>query len=56
MSELLPKIQEIQTSRKAASTNFAIDFLVNTNLTHVLPSAPPIVARKFIVRLNFSIN
>jgi len=56
MSELLPKIQEIQTSRKAASTNFAIDFLANTNLTYVLPSAPPVVARKFIVRLNFSIN
>lgn len=55
ISELLPKIQEIQTSRKAASKNFAIDFLANTTLTHVLPSAPPIVARKFIVRLSFSI-
>ena len=53
ISELLPKIREIQASRKAASTTFAVDFLANATLTHVLPPAPPILARKFAVRVTF---
>lgn len=49
ISELLPKIQEIQASRKATSSSAAVDFLANVNLQHVLPSPPPVVARRFVV-------
>ncbi|EKM82993.1 hypothetical protein AGABI1DRAFT_69103 [Agaricus bisporus var. burnettii JB137-S8] len=48
ISELLPKIQEIQASRKATSSSAAVDFLANVNLQHVLPSPPPVVARRFV--------
>ncbi|KAF9452228.1 hypothetical protein P691DRAFT_795201 [Macrolepiota fuliginosa MF-IS2] len=48
ISELLPKIQEIQTSRKAMSATAVIDFLANVALEHILPPPPPAVARRFI--------
>lgn len=50
ISELLPKIQEIQASRhKAGTTNAALDFLGSVDLTHALPPAPPPIPRRFVV-------
>ncbi|TFK42932.1 high-temperature-induced dauer-formation protein-domain-containing protein [Crucibulum laeve] len=48
ISELLPKIQELQASRKVNSTSGIADFLSSVNLQHVLPSTPPIIPRKFM--------
>jgi hypothetical protein len=50
ISELLPKVQELQASRHKTNTAVAItDFLGNVNLKHVLPPAPALVPRKFLV-------
>lgn len=48
ISELLPKVQELQTSRKANSTAAVVDFLSNVTLKHVLPATPPIIPRSFV--------
>ncbi|KAF9009367.1 high-temperature-induced dauer-formation protein-domain-containing protein [Cyathus striatus] len=48
ISELLPKVQEIQSSRKANSTSAVMDFLSTATLSHVLPTTPPLNPRKFV--------
>lgn len=50
ISELLPKVQNIQASRKATSTTTAIDLLSSTTLEHVLPPPSPVTPRQFLVR------
>jgi hypothetical protein len=51
ISELLPKVQGLQAARhKSNPTSAIMDFLRGVTLTHVLPPAPPLTPRKFIVR------
>lgn len=53
ITELLPKIQEIQKTRqKVTSTSTIMDFLGSVNLEHVVPQTPPISPRKFLVSSN----
>lgn len=50
ISEVLPKVQELQFSRdKANPTGAIMDLLRSISLEHVLPSTPPMTPRKFIV-------
>lgn len=51
ISELLPKVQELQTSRKANSTAAVVDFLSTVTLKHVLLATPPIIPRSFVASL-----
>ncbi|KDQ59485.1 hypothetical protein JAAARDRAFT_126665 [Jaapia argillacea MUCL 33604] len=49
ISELYPKLQEMQASRsKPATTGAIIDFLASATLKDVLPPAPPLAPRRFI--------
>ncbi|KAJ7109144.1 high-temperature-induced dauer-formation protein-domain-containing protein [Mycena epipterygia] len=49
VSELLPKVQEMQASRhRTTSTSAIVDFLATVNLQHVLPPAPPLTPRRFM--------
>jgi hypothetical protein len=49
ISELLPKVQELQAARhKPNPTSAIMDLLRSITLTHVLPPAPPLNPRKFI--------
>ncbi|KAF9228020.1 hypothetical protein BS17DRAFT_747084 [Gyrodon lividus] len=49
ISELLPKIQNLQAGRQKATTAGAItDFLQSVTLVDVLPPAPPLYPRKFL--------
>lgn len=55
ISELLPKVHDLQSSLSKANTTPAIvDFLSNASLSHVLPAPPPISPRRFVVSLNMS--
>lgn len=50
VSELLPKVQEMQASRhRTTSTSAIVEFLGTVNLQHVLPPAPPLAPRRFMV-------
>lgn len=50
ISELLPKIQNLQTGRQKANSAGAItDFLQSVTLTDVLPPAPVLYPRRFVV-------
>ncbi|KAF9818909.1 hypothetical protein IEO21_02447 [Rhodonia placenta] len=49
ISELLPKVQELQTSLNPTNVNGAVvDLIRSTNLAHVLPKPPPLAPRRFI--------
>ncbi|KIJ69506.1 hypothetical protein HYDPIDRAFT_106142 [Hydnomerulius pinastri MD-312] len=49
ISELLPKIQNLQAGRQKANTAGAItDFLQSVTLVDVLPPAPPLYPRRFL--------
>ncbi|KAJ7632398.1 high-temperature-induced dauer-formation protein-domain-containing protein [Roridomyces roridus] len=49
ISELLPKVQELQASRhRTTSTSAIVEFLGTINLQHVLPPAPPLAPRRFL--------
>ncbi|KAK0503006.1 high-temperature-induced dauer-formation protein-domain-containing protein [Armillaria luteobubalina] len=49
ISELLPKVQELQASRqKANSTSSVLGFLGSVTLKDVLPPVPPLTPRKFL--------
>jgi len=49
ISELLPKVQEMQASQKAAtSASTILDFLGSVTLVDVLPPAPPLSPRRFV--------
>ena len=51
ISELLPKVQNLQSSLSGASaSNAIIDLLRNANLDQVLPKPPPLSPRRFMVR------
>lgn len=50
ISELLPKVQEMQSSQKASSASTILDFLGSVTLVDVLPPAPPLSPRRFVVR------
>jgi len=48
ISELLPKVQEMQANRhRATSTSVIVEFLGTVSLQHVMPPAPPLAARRF---------
>jgi len=50
ISELLPKIQNLQAGRQKANSAGAItDFLQSVTLTDVLPPAPVLYPRRFVV-------
>ncbi|KII88756.1 hypothetical protein PLICRDRAFT_41986 [Plicaturopsis crispa FD-325 SS-3] len=49
ISELLPKVQELQASRhKPNTTSSIMDFLGSVTLQHVLPPAPALTPRRFV--------
>ncbi|KAJ7470526.1 high-temperature-induced dauer-formation protein-domain-containing protein [Mycena latifolia] len=49
VSELLPKVQEMQASRhRTTSTSAIVEFLGTVNLQHVLPPPPPLAPRRFM--------
>ncbi|KAJ6455814.1 high-temperature-induced dauer-formation protein-domain-containing protein [Mycena sanguinolenta] len=49
ISELLPKVQDMQASRhRATSTSAIVEFLGTASLQHVLPPAPPLTPRRFM--------
>jgi len=49
ISELLPKVQELQASRhRANSTSIIVDFLSTVSLGHVLPEITPVTPRRFM--------
>lgn len=49
ISELLPKIQELQASHKANTTSAIMDLLGTVTLKHVLPPIPALTPRRFLV-------
>jgi hypothetical protein len=49
ISELLPKIQEIQASQKTNSTSRILDYLGSADLKDVLPKLGPPSPRRFMV-------
>lgn len=52
ITELLPKVQKLQAvGHKPNPTAAIMDLLRRVTLTHVLPPAPPLAPRKFIVSL-----
>ncbi|KIK59645.1 hypothetical protein GYMLUDRAFT_44080 [Collybiopsis luxurians FD-317 M1] len=48
ISELLPKVQEMQGSQKANSASTILDFLGSVTLADVLPQPPPLSPRRFV--------
>ncbi|KAJ3723483.1 high-temperature-induced dauer-formation protein-domain-containing protein [Lentinula guzmanii] len=48
ISELLPKVQEMQNSHKASSASTILDFLGSVTLVDVLPPVPPLSPRRFV--------
>jgi hypothetical protein len=55
ISELLPKVQELQASRhKMNLTSAIMDLLGSVTLKHVLPTPPALTPRKFLVRITLS--
>ncbi|KAM6500834.1 High-temperature-induced dauer-formation domain containing protein [Amanita muscaria] len=48
ISELLPKIQQLQASQKANPASAIKDLLSTNDLSHVLPQAPTISPRRFM--------
>lgn len=53
ISEVLPKVQELQFARdKANPTGAIMDLLRSISLEHVLPPAPPMAPRKFLVSIH----
>lgn len=50
ISELLPKIQELQSTLNPANANGAVvDLIKSTNLEHILPKPGPLSSRRFVV-------
>ena len=49
ISELMPKLQEIQSSHTSNPTGAILDYLAHVSLTHILPTPPPLNPRRFIV-------
>ncbi|PCH38345.1 hypothetical protein WOLCODRAFT_96951 [Wolfiporia cocos MD-104 SS10] len=49
ISELLPKIQEVQASINPANANAAVvDLIRSADLQHILPKPPPLAPRRFL--------
>lgn len=63
ISEVVQKVEDMQRHGSAPSAQ-VMKFLSNTSLDHVIPSKPPITARRFMVRhmclcfgsLSYSVN
>jgi hypothetical protein len=49
ISELMPKLHELQSSHKSNPAGAILDYLGHISLKHALPTAPPLNPRKFIV-------
>ena len=49
ISELMPKLHELQSLHKSNPAGAILDYLGHISLKHVLPTAPPLNPRKFIV-------
>ena len=56
ISELMPKLQEIQSSHKSNPTGAILDYLGHISLKHILPTPPPLNPRRFIVSSCISIS
>lgn len=53
ISELLPKIQELQSTLNPANANGAVvDLIKSTNLEHILPKPGPLSSRRFVVSIS----
>ncbi|OCH95639.1 hypothetical protein OBBRIDRAFT_745433 [Obba rivulosa] len=48
ITELLPKVQELQASKTANANTAIIDLIRNANLEHSLPRPPPVAPRRFM--------
>ncbi|KAI0262890.1 high-temperature-induced dauer-formation protein-domain-containing protein [Gloeopeniophorella convolvens] len=48
VSELMPKVQDLQASHKLNATGAVIDYLGHVSLKHALPTPPPLNPRRFI--------
>ncbi|KAH9057125.1 high-temperature-induced dauer-formation protein-domain-containing protein [Lactarius deliciosus] len=48
ISELMPKIQDLQASHKPNSTAGVLDYLSHISLKQILPTPPPLNPRRFI--------
>ena len=57
ISELLPKIQELQSTLNPANANGAVvDLIKSTNLEHILPKPGPLSSRRFVVSTPAYVN
>lgn len=48
IAELLPKLQELQSSQKTSSSTAIANFLASVTLDHALPARPPLAPRRFV--------
>ncbi|KAI0033263.1 high-temperature-induced dauer-formation protein-domain-containing protein [Vararia minispora EC-137] len=48
ISELMPKVQDLQSQGTASSTRSIIELLSRANLLHLLPQPPPLNPRRFV--------
>jgi len=48
ISELMPKLQDLQASHKPNSTPAILDYLGHISLKQILPNSPPLNPRRFI--------
>jgi High-temperature-induced dauer-formation protein len=49
ISELIPKLQEFQSSQRSNPTGAILDYLGHISIKHILPNPPPLNPRRFIV-------
>lgn len=57
ISELLPKMQELQASINPANANAAVvDLIRSANLEHVLPKPPALSPRRFMVKYSYLVR
>ena len=57
ISELLPKIQELQSTLNPANANGAVvDLIKSTNLEHILPKPGPLSSRRFVVSISVYVD
>lgn len=56
ISELMPKLHELQVAHQTNPTGPILDYLGHISLKHILPTPPPLNPRKFIVRYRISIS
>ena len=55
ISELMPKVQDLQASHKPNSSTAILDYLSHISLKQILPTPPPLNPRRFIVSFHTSL-